>query len=334
MSVRQNKRNHRTRFLSTDELTRLAALLASAREGEDRTEQVHATAIALLVLTGCRVGEVLCLQWGDEARELVQSLPRANNNPWLFWNWRFHQPIQDIIHIWHRYRSELGLKDVHLHDLRHTFACHAVMAKENLQMIGRLLGHASVKSTARYAHFDDAHLLDAAEIIGASIDRAMLTGSHASILRHPIKHDILYDMYRVVLDTDIIVTALRSATGGSNAVLREAAHGRITPLVTPALFLEYEAVLKRPEQRLVHGLGLRDIDRFLSALAAACEAVEVSFQWRPQLSDANDEMVLEAAVNGQADALITHNVRDFAKGAERFGLRVLRPGELLKELRL
>ena len=140
-------------------------------------------------------------------------------------------------------------------------------------------------------------------------------------------------MYRVVLDTDIIVTALRSASGGSNAVLREAAYGRITPLVTPALFLEYEAVLKRPEQRLVHGLGLRDIDRFLSALAAACEAVEVSFQWRPQLSDANDEMVLETAVNGQADALITHNVRDFAKGAERFGLRVLRPGEFLKELR-
>lgn len=140
-------------------------------------------------------------------------------------------------------------------------------------------------------------------------------------------------MYRVVLDTDVIVTALRSMTGGSNAVLREAAHGRITPLVTPALFLEYEAVLKRPEQRLVHGLGLRDIDRFLSALAAACEAVEVSFQWRPQLSDANDEMVLETAVNGQADALITHNVRDFVKGAERFGLRALRPGEFLKELR-
>jgi putative PIN family toxin of toxin-antitoxin system len=140
-------------------------------------------------------------------------------------------------------------------------------------------------------------------------------------------------MLRVVLDTDIIVTALRSATGGSNLVLREAAHGRLTALVTPALFLEYEAVLKRPEQRLAHGLGLPDIDRFLEAFAAACEAVEVSFQWRPQLSDANDEMVLEAAVNGRAQALITHNVRDFAKGAERFGLRVLRPGELIKELR-
>jgi putative PIN family toxin of toxin-antitoxin system len=140
-------------------------------------------------------------------------------------------------------------------------------------------------------------------------------------------------MFRVVLDTDVIVTALRSRGGGSNAVLRDAAHGRITPLVTPALFLEYEAVLKRPEQRLVHGLGLADIDRFLAALAAACEAVEVSFHWRPQLSDANDEMVLEAAVNGRADALVTHNVRDFAKGAAKFGLRVLRPGEFLKEIR-
>jgi putative PIN family toxin of toxin-antitoxin system len=139
-------------------------------------------------------------------------------------------------------------------------------------------------------------------------------------------------MERVVLDTDIVVTALRSATGGSNATLRAAATGRLTPLVTPALFLEYEAVLKRPEQRLAHGLGLPDIDRFLAALASACEAVEVSFQWRPQLNDANDEMVLEAAVNGRADALVTHNVRDFAKAADRFGLRVLRPGELLKEL--
>ena len=140
-------------------------------------------------------------------------------------------------------------------------------------------------------------------------------------------------MPKVVLDTDVIVTALRSATGGSNAILREAAHRRLTPLVTPALFLEYEAVLKRPEQRLAHRLGLKDIDRFLAALASACEPVEVSFQWRPQLTDPNDEMVLEAAVNGRADALVTHNVKDFAKGAARFGLRVLRPGELLKELR-
>lgn len=140
-------------------------------------------------------------------------------------------------------------------------------------------------------------------------------------------------MRRVVLDTDVVVTALRSVNGGSNAVLREVAFGRLITLVTPALFFEYEAVLKRPEQRLVHGIDLEGIDKFLAALASASEAVEVSFQWRPQLADANDEMVFETAINGRADALITHNVRDFARAAPKFGLRVLRPVELLKELR-
>jgi putative PIN family toxin of toxin-antitoxin system len=140
-------------------------------------------------------------------------------------------------------------------------------------------------------------------------------------------------MFRVVLDTDVVIAAVRSAAGGSNAVLREAALGRLTLLITPALFLEYEAVLKRAEHRLVHGFTLAEIDRFLAAFADACEAVDISFQWRPQLADANDEMVLEAAVNGRADALVTHNVRDFAKAAGRFGLRVIRPGDLLKELR-
>jgi putative PIN family toxin of toxin-antitoxin system len=140
-------------------------------------------------------------------------------------------------------------------------------------------------------------------------------------------------MLKVVLDTDVVVSALRSAAGGSNAVLREVAHGRLVPLVTPALFLEYEAVLKRPEQILAHGLGLHNIDRFLASFASACEAVDVSFQWRPQLADPNDEMVLEAAVNGRAYALVTHNGRDFEKGARKFGIRIMRPGELLKELR-
>ncbi|UVO54483.1 putative toxin-antitoxin system toxin component, PIN family [Sphingomonas sp. SUN039] len=140
-------------------------------------------------------------------------------------------------------------------------------------------------------------------------------------------------MYRFVLDTDVIVAALRSAMGGSNALLREIAHQRAVLLLTPPLFLEYEAVLKCAEQRLVHGLSMPEIDRFLAALASSSEAVDVDFQWRPQLSDANDEMVLEAAINGRADALVTHNVRDFAAGAARFGIRVLRPGDILKELR-
>lgn len=140
-------------------------------------------------------------------------------------------------------------------------------------------------------------------------------------------------MLRVVLDTSIIVAALRSRDGASNALLREVAATQLRPLVTTALFLEYEAVLKRPEHRLVHGFTLSDVDAFLAALASASEGVEVNFLWRPQLSDPNDEMVLEAAINGQATALVTHNVKDFKGVSVRFGLRVLTPGDLLKELR-
>jgi putative PIN family toxin of toxin-antitoxin system len=140
-------------------------------------------------------------------------------------------------------------------------------------------------------------------------------------------------MIRVVLDTSIVVAALRSAAGAANAVLREVAFERVRPLVTTALFLEYEAVLKRPEHRIVHGLDVAGVDRFLAAFASASEPVEISFQWRPQMSDANDEMVLEAAVNGQADMIVTHNVKDFVVAAKRFGLPVRRPGELLQEMR-
>jgi integrase len=196
--IRQNRKNHRNRFLSDDELARLGAVLAKAREGDDLTAQAYASAILLLVLTGCRVSEILDLHWsdlkglrlhlrdsktgprtvwlGDEARELILSMPRCGKNPWMFWNWRFHRQIQSIHTPWAKFRDEAGLKDVRLHDLRHTYASHAVMGRESLPMIGRLLGHARVKSTSRYAHFEDAHLLEAAEMIGAAIERAMLTG--------------------------------------------------------------------------------------------------------------------------------------------------------------
>lgn len=137
----------------------------------------------------------------------------------------------------------------------------------------------------------------------------------------------------MVLDTSVVASALRSRMGAANALLRLVAGQEITPLVTTALFLEYEDVLKRSEQRLVHGLGLDEIDLFLAALASACEPVEIRFQWRPQLTDPNDEMALEAAVNGRAYALVTYNVRHFAVAARKFRLRVLRPGELLAEKR-
>lgn len=136
-----------------------------------------------------------------------------------------------------------------------------------------------------------------------------------------------------MLDSSVVVSAFRSRHGASNRLMGLVADRRIVPLATPALFLEYEDVLKRPEQRTVSGLTLAEVDAALAALAAAVEPVEVHFTWRPQLPDPDDEMVLEAAVNGQADALVTHNLADFARAAPRFGLVLLRPGELLERMR-
>ena len=138
---------------------------------------------------------------------------------------------------------------------------------------------------------------------------------------------------RVVLDTSVIVAALRNRSGAGNAVLRLVATSRLTPLATPPLFLEYEDVQKRAEQRLAHGLAPEAIDKFLAELAALIEPVDVHFRWRPQLRDPNDEMVLEAAIHGRADALVTYNLADFAIASDRFKIPVLSPGDLLKKVK-
>ena len=131
-----------------------------------------------------------------------------------------------------------------------------------------------------------------------------------------------------------MVAGLRTRLGAGNAVLRLVAERRVRLLATPPLFLEYEDVLNRPEHRLAHGLTVAEIDEFLAELAALIEPVEVHFQWRPQTRDPNDEMVLEAAINGEADAVVTYNVADFAAAAERFEISVLRPAALLKRMKL
>lgn len=133
--------------------------------------------------------------------------------------------------------------------------------------------------------------------------------------------DIFYGMCynasvrRVVLDSSVVICAFRSQKGASHRLLDFVAGRRLVLLATPALVLEYEDVLKRPEQREVSGLTLAQVDIALAALAAAVEPVEIRFAWRPQLADPGDEMVLDVAVNGRADALVTHNMADFAQAA-------------------
>ena len=104
-------------------------------------------------------------------------------------------------------------------------------------------------------------------------------------------------------------------------------------LCTPLLFLEYEDVLKRPEQIAVHRLSSARVDDFMDELATILVPVDVFFQWRPQLVDPDDEIVLEAAINGRADALVTNNLRDFAGITERFNLSVLSPVQMLRKVR-
>jgi putative PIN family toxin of toxin-antitoxin system len=140
-------------------------------------------------------------------------------------------------------------------------------------------------------------------------------------------------MLRIVLDTSVLVAGLRSRNGPNNALWREVTLGRITLLCTPPLFLEYEDVLKRPEQIAAHGLSRTEVDDFMVKLAEIIVPVDVRFQWRPQVADPNDEMVLEAAINGYANALVTNNLRDFAGVKERFGIPVLSPVQMLKKVR-
>ena len=102
---------------------------------------------------------------------------------------------------------------------------------------------------------------------------------------------------------------------------------------SPALFLEYEDVLKRPKQLAASGLLASDVDTILNELAGLISPVTTHYQWRPQLRDPSDEMVLEAAVNAQADAIVTYNLRDFHP-AKLFGIPVLNPEQTFKQFHL
>jgi len=137
---------------------------------------------------------------------------------------------------------------------------------------------------------------------------------------------------RLVLDTDVVVAAVRSDQGASRQLLLAALDRRIVVLASVPLMIEYEAVLKRPQHLAAMGLAVDEVDVILDALAAIVERVRLTFLWRPSLVDPNDEMVLDTAVNGGADRLVTFNVRHFEEAAGRFGLKVSAPGATWRKL--
>lgn len=137
---------------------------------------------------------------------------------------------------------------------------------------------------------------------------------------------------RFVLDTNVVVAGLRSPTGASAALLDRALSGAFTLVLSVALALEYEAVCRDPAQRIVSGLSESEVETIVTALCAVAEPVTTRFLWRPQLHDPADEMVLDAAINGTADALITFNRQDFGQAPARFGIGLLSPQEALRRL--
>ena len=196
-SVRRYKERRRERFLTPEEYRRLGRVLdATQADGSVRLEGI--AAVRLLLLTGCRRNEIVTLCWDDvdrTARELrlrdsktgARSVPltpavqavldgivRMPGNPWVIVGRKPGAHLVGIDHIWMRLRVRAGLEDVRIHDLRHSYASRALALGEGLPMIGKLLGHTRVATTARYAHLARETEKASAAKVGASIGADIL----------------------------------------------------------------------------------------------------------------------------------------------------------------
>jgi predicted nucleic acid-binding protein len=126
---------------------------------------------------------------------------------------------------------------------------------------------------------------------------------------------------------------MRSPTGASAALLNAARLDRVTLLVSVPLATEYEATCRQSRHRVGAGLTHAEVGIFLDAVIAMSEPIETYFLWRPQLHDPGDEMVLEAAINGGADGLVTFNIKDFGDAPRRFGIELLQPRQAMQRIR-
>ena len=195
--VLRYKEGRRERFLTENEYRRVGRALC-ALEAEGPLAARAAAALRLLMLTGCRLGEVLTLRWRDVDRkagelrlrdsktgprmvpltsaalQVLAGMTRVRRSPWVFTGQRPDRHLSTITSHWHRVRELAEVEDVRIHDLRHSFASRALAVGLPLPMIGRLLGHTDVGSTARYAHLArDAEKVAAARV-GGSIEADIL----------------------------------------------------------------------------------------------------------------------------------------------------------------
>ena len=193
LHVKRFKEEKRERFLSAEEFRRLGAVLDEILEDGSETRSA-VVAIRMLMLTGCRLSEIQKLRWehvdldagelnlpdtktggravplAPSAVRLLASLPRDDDNPWVIVGRKAGSHLTDLQHPWRRIRERAELPNVRIHDLRHSFASRALALGEGLPMIGKLLGHTQVQTTARYAHLARDTVKASAARIGDSID--------------------------------------------------------------------------------------------------------------------------------------------------------------------
>jgi putative PIN family toxin of toxin-antitoxin system len=138
-------------------------------------------------------------------------------------------------------------------------------------------------------------------------------------------------MNRVVIDTNILIAALIGQKGPSREILRLCLNGQLLPLLSTPLFLEYEAVSQRSDIKTLCPLTEQEVTQLLAAFFHVCEWVQIHFLWRPNLKDESDNFLIELAVAGNADAIISYNTRDLKNAELTFtGLQVLKPEEILR----
>ena len=198
LHVKRYKEEKRERFLNAEEFSRLGQVLDEILHDGSETRSA-VVAFRLLMLTGCRLSEIQKLQWehvdldagelrlpdtktggravplAPSAVRLLQSLPRDDDNPWVIAGKKPGSHLTDLQHPWRRIRARAELNDVRIHDLRHSFASRALALGEGLPMIGKLLGHTQVQTTARYAHLARDTVKASATRIGDSIDGDLAT---------------------------------------------------------------------------------------------------------------------------------------------------------------
>jgi putative PIN family toxin of toxin-antitoxin system len=138
---------------------------------------------------------------------------------------------------------------------------------------------------------------------------------------------------RVVLDTSVLITALRSSTGAAAENVRLALLEELTILMDYKLACEYRDVAFRAEHLNKSGRTLEETSLLLDMLESIAEPVLVVVRHNPLSRDPKDDMVLDVAINGNADAIVTNNIKDFWEGAKRFQIPVVTPAELLKEIK-